>query len=117
MSIVADAGGEGGFPRGLGLTRRAGLGAGATCLAWIAYDTMRPAHVAAATRPAPVTDTSTRRRHVQPEALFRIRTRKPIVALSFDDGPDPAHTPQVLEILHEHGAKATFFCVGLNALA
>jgi len=34
------------------------------------------------------------------------------VALTFDDGPDPVVTPQVLDILTRHGARATFFCVG-----
>lgn len=34
------------------------------------------------------------------------------VALTFDDGPNPATTPQVLVILKEYGAKATFFMIG-----
>lgn len=34
------------------------------------------------------------------------------VALTIDDGPDPAVTPRVLEQLAEHAARATFFCVG-----
>lgn len=34
------------------------------------------------------------------------------VALTFDDGPDPAVTPQVLDLLDAHGARATFFCIG-----
>ncbi|WP_433007582.1 polysaccharide deacetylase family protein [Kribbella sp. CA-294648] len=34
------------------------------------------------------------------------------VALTFDDGPDPAYTPKILDILDEYGAKATFFAVG-----
>ena len=34
------------------------------------------------------------------------------VALTFDDGPDPEVTPQVLRLLAEHGARATFFCIG-----
>jgi peptidoglycan/xylan/chitin deacetylase (PgdA/CDA1 family) len=34
------------------------------------------------------------------------------VALTIDDGPDPAVTPQVLALLAEHDARATFFCVG-----
>ena len=34
------------------------------------------------------------------------------VALTFDDGPDPVHTRLVLDILDEHGAKATFFLIG-----
>jgi peptidoglycan/xylan/chitin deacetylase (PgdA/CDA1 family) len=38
------------------------------------------------------------------------------VALTFDDGPDPEVTPQVLAILERHGAKASFFCVGNRAL-
>lgn len=34
--------------------------------------------------------------------------------LTFDDGPVPEATPQVLEHLKNYGAKATFFCVGDN---
>jgi peptidoglycan/xylan/chitin deacetylase (PgdA/CDA1 family) len=34
------------------------------------------------------------------------------IAFTFDDGPDPAFTPQVLDVLREFGAKATFFVVG-----
>jgi peptidoglycan/xylan/chitin deacetylase (PgdA/CDA1 family) len=37
------------------------------------------------------------------------------VALTFDDGPDPEFTPQVLVILAEHGVTATFFLVGERA--
>ena len=34
------------------------------------------------------------------------------VAITIDDGPDPDVTPEVLRILAENGAKATFFCIG-----
>lgn len=34
------------------------------------------------------------------------------VALTFDDGPDPATTPHVLDRLDELGLTATFFCLG-----
>ena len=34
------------------------------------------------------------------------------IAVSIDDGPDPATTPRVLDILDAHCAKATFFCIG-----
>jgi len=34
------------------------------------------------------------------------------IALTFDDGPNPAATPQLLEVLAKHGAKATFFLIG-----
>ncbi len=36
------------------------------------------------------------------------------VALTFDDGPHPRYTPQILEILDEYGIKATFFVIGQN---
>jgi peptidoglycan/xylan/chitin deacetylase (PgdA/CDA1 family)/2-polyprenyl-3-methyl-5-hydroxy-6-metoxy-1,4-benzoquinol methylase len=39
------------------------------------------------------------------------------VALTFDDGPDPATTPALLELLAQYGARATFFVTGLNASA
>ena len=39
------------------------------------------------------------------------------VSLTFDDGPDPAITPQVLELLGRHGARASFFCIGEKAAA
>lgn len=34
------------------------------------------------------------------------------VAITIDDGPNPEITPEVLDLLAVHGAKATFFCVG-----
>ena len=34
------------------------------------------------------------------------------VVLTFDDGPDPVRTPQVLDILKKYGVHATFFLVG-----
>ncbi|MEU4778097.1 bifunctional polysaccharide deacetylase/glycosyltransferase family 2 protein [Micromonospora sp. NPDC023633] len=34
------------------------------------------------------------------------------IALTFDDGPDPRWTPQVLDALRRHDARATFFVVG-----
>jgi len=34
------------------------------------------------------------------------------VVLTFDDGPDPAVTPRVLDQLDAHRASATFFCIG-----
>lgn len=38
------------------------------------------------------------------------------VALTFDDGPDPSSTPAVLETLDAFGWRATFFCLGSQAL-
>jgi peptidoglycan/xylan/chitin deacetylase (PgdA/CDA1 family) len=39
------------------------------------------------------------------------------VALTFDDGPDPVQTPKLLDLLAEHGVKATFCLVGKNVVA
>ena len=37
------------------------------------------------------------------------------VALTFDDGPDPVYTPQILNILKKSNINATFFIIGENA--
>jgi peptidoglycan/xylan/chitin deacetylase (PgdA/CDA1 family) len=37
------------------------------------------------------------------------------VALTFDDGPDAAYTPRVLDVLAEHAVKASFFLIGERA--
>ena len=45
-------------------------------------------------------------------AYHRVETSEKVVALTFDDGPDPIYTTQLLEILDRHQIKATFFMVG-----
>lgn len=47
--------------------------------------------------------------------VWRVETSAPLVGLSFDDGPDPVYTPQVLERLARAGAHATFFLIGERA--
>ncbi|MCR8643355.1 polysaccharide deacetylase family protein [Paenibacillus sp. N1-5-1-14] len=37
------------------------------------------------------------------------------VAFTFDDGPNPTYTPRLLDLLHVHGVKATFFVLGKEA--
>lgn len=51
-----------------------------------------------------------------PEAVWRLKRRgqRPVVYLTFDDGPIPEVTPWVLDELDRHGIKATFFLVGDN---
>ncbi len=39
------------------------------------------------------------------------------ICLTFDDGPDPEYTPQLLDILDRYNAKATFFVLGEAAEA
>ncbi len=47
-------------------------------------------------------------------AVWEIETTKKEIYLTFDDGPTPDITSQVLDLLDEHSAKATFFCIGKN---
>lgn len=39
------------------------------------------------------------------------------VALTFDDGPSPEHTPKVLDMLDDAGVRATFFVIGRKVAA
>lgn len=45
-------------------------------------------------------------------SLLFVETEDPLVALTIDDGPDPVYTPQILDVLEAHGARATFFMTG-----
>ncbi len=62
------------------------------------------------------TDTQAARQAAQPDGVFRVHVDEPIVALSFDDGPDPRYTPHVLDLLARDSLTATFFLVGVNAI-
>ena len=48
-------------------------------------------------------------------SLCRNRAAGRVVALTFDDGPDPEQTPRVLDTLRAHGVRATFFLIGSKA--
>ena len=57
--------------------------------------------------------TSSARAELAPPAVVRTTARSGrFVALTFDDGPDPGYTPQVLDLLAQHHAVATFCMVG-----
>jgi peptidoglycan/xylan/chitin deacetylase (PgdA/CDA1 family) len=45
-------------------------------------------------------------------SLRSVKTRKPLVALTFDDGPNPEWTPKFLDVLKANGARGTFFVIG-----
>jgi peptidoglycan/xylan/chitin deacetylase (PgdA/CDA1 family) len=49
--------------------------------------------------------------------IWRGRGAERRVALTFDDGPDPATTPRVLDMLAAARARATFFLIGRRAIA
>lgn len=46
-----------------------------------------------------------------PDPRRRIDTSRPMVALTYDDGPSQ-YTPEILSVLRQHGSVATFFVVG-----
>jgi peptidoglycan/xylan/chitin deacetylase (PgdA/CDA1 family) len=45
---------------------------------------------------------------------WRKKPLSKVIYITFDDGPVPEVTPQVLALLDENNLKATFFCVGEN---
>ncbi|MFD7523318.1 polysaccharide deacetylase family protein [Paenibacillus chitinolyticus] len=47
--------------------------------------------------------------------VFKNRSDSPCAALTFDDGPDPQYTPQLLDLLARKGTRATFFVLGAKA--
>jgi len=50
--------------------------------------------------------------HRHPDVLFHGEPSRREIALTFDDGPHPRETPQVLDILAKYNVHATFFLVG-----
>ena len=46
------------------------------------------------------------------DLVWRVDSDQKLVALTFDDGPQPAYLPEVLATLSAHQAKATFFLTG-----
>lgn len=51
-----------------------------------------------------------------PEVVFAAPVGERMVALSIDDGPSAA-TPEILRVLDDHGARATFFLIGEHVRA
>lgn len=52
-----------------------------------------------------------------PGTYYKTNTQEKVIALTFDDGPDPIDTPDVLDILKEKNVRATFFVLGQAAQA
>ncbi|MFC5468394.1 polysaccharide deacetylase family protein [Cohnella suwonensis] len=46
------------------------------------------------------------------DIVWEVPMKEKLIALTFDDGPNPRTTPQILDLLAENEAKATFFVVG-----
>jgi peptidoglycan/xylan/chitin deacetylase (PgdA/CDA1 family) len=50
-----------------------------------------------------------------PDARFRIKTSEKLLCLTFDDGPNPESTPELLGVLKKYNIGAIFFCNGRAA--
>jgi peptidoglycan/xylan/chitin deacetylase (PgdA/CDA1 family) len=50
-----------------------------------------------------------------PEVALPERDPNKVVYLTFDDGPDPRWTPQIIKLLQAYNARGTFFMLGKNA--
>lgn len=48
------------------------------------------------------------------EIFPRVETQQKVVALTFDDGPQPGAAEEIISILAEQGVKATFYLIGDN---
>ncbi|GAB2704109.1 polysaccharide deacetylase family protein [Paenibacillus thermoaerophilus] len=46
------------------------------------------------------------------EVVWEVPMNEKLIALTFDDGPNPKTTPRILELLKRYEAKATFFVIG-----
>ncbi|MEH6305371.1 polysaccharide deacetylase family protein [Olivibacter sp. CPCC 100613] len=55
-------------------------------------------------------------RFVLPKLTWNRSRQEKHIYLTFDDGPIPDVTPQVLNILKKYNIQATFFCVGENII-
>jgi peptidoglycan/xylan/chitin deacetylase (PgdA/CDA1 family) len=51
------------------------------------------------------------------EAWPRVETSEPVVALTYDDGPNPPYTLDLFDVLDRYQVKAAFFVVGRNVEA
>lgn len=99
------------FLRALGLAG-AGVAAGSGATAGVAdlrehKTLMLSGHAVGAHRPPGVVST---------QVVYRVPTREPWIALTFDDGPSSRYTENVLDILDRHDAVATFNLIGRHAL-
>lgn len=51
---------------------------------------------------------------VRKDTIYHIQSNQKVVALTFDDGPSPIWTPQILDALKAVNVKATFFMLGMH---
>jgi peptidoglycan/xylan/chitin deacetylase (PgdA/CDA1 family) len=54
-------------------------------------------------------------KRLYPQRMWKVNTQQPVIYLTFDDGPTPGVTEEVLHLLEQYNAKATFFFLGNRA--
>jgi len=55
-------------------------------------------------------------KNIFPAIVWDMPINGKTIYLTFDDGPTPNITDWVLDLLHQYGIKATFFCIGENVI-
>ncbi len=99
------------------ITRRKTLALGAAALAGAAVPVSAPASTAAVTAPGGGAGASAGPLATRGWPLVRsVPTIRPELALTFDDGPHPVHTPALLDLLAAHRVRATFYVIGWRVL-
>ena len=51
------------------------------------------------------------------DVYYHVATTEKVIALTFDDGPHPRYTDEILGILKKENIRATFFAIGSNVAA
>lgn len=51
------------------------------------------------------------------DMIWEVHTNQKVIALTFDDGPDPSETDEILKVLNQYHAKCTFFAIGKRIAA
>jgi len=51
---------------------------------------------------------------IRDKTVVEIDPERPVIALTFDDGPNDSYTIKILDILYENKSTATFFINGMN---
>lgn len=93
----------------LGLAGASGVGLAGAGVRWTS------ASASTSAGPSPQDDRYYARTHMgRCELHWSADTTEPVVALTFDDGPNPRYTGAVLDLLEAHAATATFFAIGAN---
>jgi peptidoglycan/xylan/chitin deacetylase (PgdA/CDA1 family) len=55
-------------------------------------------------------------RHISKAVIKKVHAKEKVLALTFDDGPDPEYTPELLDVLKKNNVKGTFFILANKAI-